>query len=577
MRYLIVLLVVAGFGLAASESEGLLDDRLAVHGEFWPSLAEMTPAERANSEIWIEPGPGSAPEAYSEARAISESWNRGEYEAAIERARGFSRCGDPGEVAVAVSPRKLVESNPGFGPDIRIGERDSLYGCSFDRLNNGWLFASFPARAGDRTYIYSYRSTDDGSTWTELASFSWNYADYVRTTAAVCHGNYLVITIAIGGLSSHRAHTARLSTTTGEVVLYPGDTMFVSVFESTPGDTIVELAAASSEDGNPGGTIYLFGRTKAGALKYAWTDSSCRAWRVRETGVYNYCDNGLDCTYNEGYTDKYVWASWLENYSGDTARLYNGYWKVGDSVFHRLVHINAHGHASNDPITTAVSAYRDTVQIVYLARGLMELRQIYRFGETGGWFGASLSDTWVTRDVVEVSIRRGGGSALAYRNHALADRDVLFRHASRANHNYSEPDTVSEHMPDQTVRIRVEKLADREYGLVYVSTNDTPFGAAYFDRVSVTGVAEPRPPQPAPLGLQALPARDRVRFAFENPAAGPVRLRLFDRAGRLVLKREEHMPAGRQEFEVSPEAAGVLFAVIDAGGTHARTKFSMVR
>ncbi len=353
--------------------------------------------------------------------------------------------------------------------------------------------------------------------------------------------------------------------------------MFVSVFESTPGDTIVELAAASSEDGNPGGTIYLFGRTKAGALKYAWTDSSCRAWRVRETGVYNYCDNGLDCTYNEGYTDKYVWASWLENYSGDTARLYNGYWKVGDSVFHRLVHINAHGHASNDPITTAVSAYRDTVQIVYLARGLMELRQIYRFGETGGWFGASLSDTWVTRDAVEVSIRRGGGSALAYRNHALADRDVLFRHASRANHNYSEPDTVSEHMPDQTVRIRVEKLADREYGLVYVSTNDTPFGAAYFDRVSVTGVAEPRPPQPAPLGLQALPARDRVRFAFENPAAGPVRLRLFDRAGRLVLKREEHMPAGRQEFEVSPEAAGVLFAVIDAGGTHARTKFSMVR
>ena len=55
MRYLLVLLAVAGFGLAASESEGLLDDRLAVHGEFWPSLAEMTPAERVNSELWLEP------------------------------------------------------------------------------------------------------------------------------------------------------------------------------------------------------------------------------------------------------------------------------------------------------------------------------------------------------------------------------------------------------------------------------------------------------------------------------------------------------------------------------------------
>lgn len=528
MKHLIVLLAVAAFGLAAYGAAP--DDRPVVYGEFWPSLEEMTPAERANSEIWLEPGPGSAPGAYTETRAISGLWNHGEYDAAIERSRGFSRFGNPAEVAVAVSPRKLVASDPSFGPDVRIGTRDSLYGCSFDRLNNGWLFASFPARAGNRTYLYSYRSTDNGETWTELANFSWNYASYVRTTAAVCHGDYLVVAVAIGGLSSHRCHTARLSTTTGEVVLYPDDTMFIPVLESSPGDTIVELAAASSEDGNPGATIYLFGRTKAGALKYAWTDSSARAWWIKETEVYVGCDNGLDCTYNEGYTTKYVWASWLSNFGGDTARAIYGYWNIGDTNFHRATLISVFAHASGTWLPTSVSAYRDTVQVVYLARGLKEVRQFASPDSNGGsWFAASLTDTWVTRDLVENSLRRGGGAAIAYRNHAIAERDLLFQHAPQVEGPYTEPDTVSEHMPDQTTRIRVEKLADGEYGLVWVSMNETPLGAAYFDRVTPSGIAEPRAGQTLPHLRSATVAAGNYRLEGRQTAE------LLDHLGRKAI------------------------------------------
>jgi len=572
MKHLFVLLAVCAVALAASEGGRV------VYGEFWPSLAEMTPAERANSEVWFEPGPGSAPGAYGEARAISGLWNRGEYEAAIERARGYSRYGDPGEVAVAVSPRRLVECEPGFGPDIRIGERDSLYGCSFDRLNNGWLFASFPQSKDGRTTIYSYRSTDDGATWTELASFSWNYADCVRTTAAVCHGDYLVLAVAIHGMSSHRCHTARISTTTGDVVLYPGDTLFIPVLESSPGDTMVELAAASSEDQYPGLTIYLFGRTKAGALKYAWTDSSCRAWRVRETGVQNYCDNGLDCTYNEGYNSKSVWTSWLWNGGGDSAFLCFGYWRAGGDSSFLWGPMNKISHASDDFLATAVSAYRDTVQILYFARGLKE---ICRYSTTDcdndPWHPGSLTDTWVTRDMVEVSLRRGGGSAVAYRNLFVAERDLLFRHAPQVEGPYTEPDTVSEHMPDPTTRIRVEKIGDGEYGLVWVAMNDTPPGAAYFDRVSVSGVAEPRAPRPVPLGLQTLPRPGGVRLAFDNPASGPVRVRVFDLTGRLVLARQEQMAAGRRAIDIALEAAGVYFAVVEAGGKRASTSINFVR
>ena len=72
--------------------------------------------------------------------------------------------------------------------------------------------------------------------------------------------------------------------------------------------------------------------------------------------------------------------------------------------------------------------------------------------DSGGWFGRALTDTWVTRDGIEVSLRRGGGVVVAYRNHAIADRDVLFRHAPQVEGPYTEPDTVSEHMPDPTMR-----------------------------------------------------------------------------------------------------------------------------
>jgi hypothetical protein len=579
VRVLATILACLASSLALA-SEARPDDRPVVYGEFWPSLEEMTPAERANSEIWLEPGPGSTPGAYTEARAISGLWNRGEYEAAIERSRGFSRFGNPAEVAVAVNPRKLVASDPGFGLDIRIGTRDSLYGCSFDRLNNGWLFASFPCRDSNRTYIYSYRSTDDGATWTELASFSWNYARYVRTTAAVCHGDYLVVAVAIGGLSSHRCFTARLSTTTGEVVLYPDSTMFIPVLESTPGDSIMELAAASSEDQYPGSTIYLFGRTRAGALKYAWTDSSARAWRLPNTNVDAGCNNGLDCTYNEGYGSRYVWASWMKYISLDTARLYCGHWQAGNQEFQVRAFTAGYGAAGGYP-STAIAAYRDTVLIGYLGANYRHLDLAYNVDcNSGFWQSAPLTDTLDHQYSVEVSGRRGGGFAAAYHNYSTTTQEsrVLFQHADSASGPYTEPDTVNEQRTAPYIRIRTEKLSAGEYGVAWVSSpTGYPYGAAYFDRVSIIGVAEPEPPRPVPLGLQVLPKSRGVRLAFDNPASGLVHLRLFDLTGRVEFSREENLAAGRQAIDVTPRASGVYFAVVEAAGKRASVRFAFAR
>jgi hypothetical protein len=572
MTYSIVLLGLLAVGLAAPK------DQPVAHGEFWPSLAEMTSAERANSEIWLEPAPGSAPEAYDEARAISELWNRGEYEAAIERARGFSRYGDPSQVVLALNPRVLVRSEPRLGDDIRIGTRDTLYGCSFDRLHNGWLFASFPGRAGDHTYIYSYRSTDNGATWEELAQLQWNRADYVRATTAVCHGDYLVIFASLRAASCNLALVGRISTTTGELVRFPGDTLLITAFQSDPGDTLVEFATASSEDAYPGWEVYLFGRTSAGALKCAWTDSSCRAWRSRKTNIQTACNNGLDCSFNAWFRSKYIWVSWLMPCSGDSACVCHGHFQSSDTFFHCDFFSGCYAQQNDGFLPTAVSAYRDTVAIAYLLHGLKQVGLFYWTDcEVGAWRYTALTDTWVTRDAVEISLRRGGGCALAHRDHIVADRRMLFQHAPQVEGPYSEPDTISEHMPDQAVRIKIEKLNGSEYGLVWVSTNDAPFGAAYFDRVSVSGIEEPERPRLVPLGLEALTKRGGVRLAFDNPVSGPVRVRVFDLTGRLEFGREEHMSAGKQAIDLMPQASGVYFAVVDAAGRRASVRLTFAR
>jgi len=75
-----------------------------------------------------------------------------------------------------------------------------------------------------------------------------------------------------------------------------------------------------------------------------------------------------------------------------------------------------------------------------------------------------------------------------------------------------------------------------------------------------TGIAEPAPADRAALR----PVGDRLRF--DNPVAGPVRLRLLDADGRAVLDRTEWRAPGRQELALRPGAAGVLFAVVEAGG-----------
>jgi hypothetical protein len=546
-------------------------------GDFCEPLEQMSAVERANAEIWLEPGDDALPGAREEAGEISRLWNSGSYEEALARMRGLHRFADPNRVAVAVNWRTPVETEQGsdWGPDIRIGNRDSLIGCMFDRASNGTLLAAFPKRGPSRTYLHSYRSTDSGSNWTELAYVYWNVADYLEAWSGACHGNYWQLSWVDGG-TANRAWAARINISTGSFVNFPGDSLAVIPFQSASGDSIRELAVCTSEDVNPGSRIYLFGRTKNRLLYYAWTDSSCRGWNEVSTGV-SYCDNGLDCTFNAGFDSNFIWVSWMRHFGSDSAKLAFGWRNAYDTDFHKSWFNNVYGSYSSSWRPTAITAYEDTIQMGFIRQGTRQVGQVYRRRGSNSWIQSVLSDSGNTRDVVEVTGRRGDGFAVGYRDYVGTGRDVKFRHAALVQGPYTDPEAVSENRPYPSSRIRIERTGRGTYGVVWVNWTDAVRQGAWFDRVTPTGIAGPEPQRPTPLGLRAMHLGTGVRLAFDNPVAGPFRVRVFDRSGRLQAAREGFADAGRQQADITLDAAGVYLVKVDAAGKSASTSFAFVR
>ena len=549
-------------------------------GALWEPLEEMSAAERANAEIWLEPGPEAVPGAREEAKEISRLWNSGSCDVAIRRMQGLHRLADPRRVMVAVSWRTPVETRReiDWGPDIRIGNRDSLFGCMFDRSGvTGHLFAAFPKRGLSQTFLFSYRSTDNGRNWSELAYVYWVVTDNLEAWSAACHGDYWQISW-VNGVPANRVWAARISTTTGQWVRFPGDSLAVIPFESASGDSIRELAVCTGEDVRPGARIYIFGCTKNRLLYFSWTDSSCRAWRPHSTNV-NYCDGGLDCTYNAGCDSNYLWASWMRNFDDDSAKLGFGWFTSVDTLFHRSWFSNVYTAPTGNYFPTSITARNDTIQMGFIHRSTRQVRHVYCHIGGQPWYQDALCDSGTYKDQVEVCGRREGGFAVGYRYYGRgSDRSVQFRHAAAVQGPYTDPERVNDdHRPLPMSRIRMENLGSGQYGMVWVNWDDSIYRAAWFDRITLTGIEQPDEPEPVPLGLLALPRTGGVRLAFDNPAQGPVRVRVFDLTGRLHQSLDQSIAAGRQSIDVVPGASGVYFAVVEAGGRRASTMFSFAR
>lgn len=551
----------------------------------WLQFDRMDPAERGNTELTLEPSAHALPGASDECREISRLWNEGDFDAAIARLRGYYRFDDPCRVTVATSYRTPVDmpQDGGWGPDVRIGAYDSIQDLMLDRGANGYLYAGMPCQDSTRTRIAFCRSSDNGTSWQATSSVYWNSNDYLSAWSAACHGVYYQVSWVSMDVP-HRVWSARKSMDTGGWVRFAGDSLCVIAIAAASGDTIEELTECTTEDGSPGGRIYLFGRDQDQRLFYSWTDSSCRAWRPHSTGVTT-CTKGLDCTYNEGYTDRYLWVSWARaNAGGDTFKLAFGYRTNEDTLFHSTAFGNVYtrGYAF-DP--TSITAWKDTITIAFTTPGPLATTRAVHHDSAGNslvWSSVALgSDTTYVRELPEVSERGGGGISAAFRCYAPGnDRWIYARHAAEPGGTYTDPDTVNEsaHRPSPTARIRIVPLGSGSYGVGWINWQnpDPVYHGAWFSSYTPTGIAGPSTPRPVQFGFRATPRPGGARLAFANPSHGPVLIRVFDRAGRLTWSTRAVMAAGSQTVDFNSPAAGAYVAVIEAGGRQQTAKFVTV-
>jgi len=588
--------LAAGDGLVAVPTEGWVSRpgpaqhepappaRAPVPGSpnaLWLQFDRMTAAERKNAELSLQPSSAAQPGAWDESREICRLWNRGECDAALNRLRGYYRFDDPCRVTVAVSWRTPIAVPRSFsGPDVRIGTYDSIHDLMLDRGANGYLYAGMPCEDSTRTRIAFCRSTDNGSSWQATSSVSWGTNNFLSAWSAACHGSYYQVSWTTLDYPQ-RAWCGRKSMSTGSWVLFPGDSLCVIGFEAASGDTIEELSECTQEDASPGWRVYLFGRTKSQLLYFSWTDSSCRAWRHHSTNGAT-CSNGLDCTFNEGYAERYLWASWIRYVGADTANLAFGYMTTADTSFHWSWFSAIDCWRSVfDP--TSITAWRDTIMIV--ATTPDNPRQVAGVlsndAGTGTWYAVYLAaDPTYSRELPELSMREGGGLAAAYRAYgAGGDRWVLAQHADTAGRTLSPADTANEaaHRPSNTSHIRIVPLGGGSYGVGWINYVDSIYYGAWFSTYTPSGIAERPAAAPLPLSFRALLCRGGANLCFENPVTGQVRLRIFDGAGRLVRADRRLLPAGRQTIDFRAPSSGVYIAVLQAAGRTASTRFAAVK
>ncbi len=546
----------------------------------WTQFDRMAQAERENAVLSLEPSPQALAGAWDESREICRLWNAGDFAAALERLRVYYRFDNPSQVTVGISWRKPVEyPRQTFDAAVRIGTRDSLADLMMDRSADGTLWACTPQFDSGDSRMVVYKSTDDGSSWSEVSYF-WSSEDNdYGAWCAVCNGAYYAVFFARRAYSTNVVWTHRLRMSDGQWVrYYSGDSGSVTGIRATPGDTVKELAACSQEDTLPGFRVYLFGRASGRLLYESWADSACGPWTPHSTGVTT-CDNGLDCTFSEGSTERKLWASWITYTGADSAYPAWGYYTTADTLFHTggSVYSETRRRAFEP---TSISAWHDTVGIAYTPPwGRCRILTTPNAGNS--WSVGDLTPYEPdTAEFPELTGRDGGGFAAAYRVRTTPANcwiDVI--HSDLVGGPYSAPDTVSDnsHRPSPTAHIRIVPLGSGSYGVGWINWDDAVNGGAWFAVYTPSGIAERPATAPLPFAFHARLCRGGADLCFDNPAPGPVRLRVFDRTGRIVRAENLTMAAGQQSVRFQAPISGVYVAVLEAKRKSVSTRFAAVR
>ncbi|UCG43700.1 MAG: T9SS type A sorting domain-containing protein [candidate division WOR-3 bacterium] len=542
-------------------------DRSGEPGPVWEILEGMGQQDRYNAVINFDLGLAQ-PEAWAEARAVEQLWNTGDYEGAIERLRMIGIFHDPCDIDVGMSWREPIPTIVGtdWGDNVRVGNRDSVYEIEMDRNNRtGNLFLVSVRDTGTMSAINLYMSTNNGQDWSETYNRAVSVA-YINAIGAASNGDYVYVGYTrdpnqtLGRVMCFRADS-------GTQVRFPNDSFFRTMFQADPNDTITEIEMASADDEFPASRLYAAGCTKGRKLLWGWTDSSASNWRNNPRTAVSYCDGGLALTYNYHFqTGKpFVWATWIYNRNNDTNNVGFGRLTATDTVWYR-----SWFHPGFDPTytSTTVASWGDTTCIVYVhGSGTKRyLRQIYTYNAGTSWSARNPLDTTTVREHPFISSRYGRGFQLAARQYTdTTARDLVFSRTTYAAQSWSTPWDISDYRP-ALADPQVMLVSPGTYGCSYIKWYGRPQDySIWYNRSDWTGVEDVTKLHPR-FGLRATFGRNRARLKFDNPRQGPVTLRVYDPAGRLVSMETRRLGPGEQELDVKVASSGVHFAVVDIDG-----------
>jgi hypothetical protein len=547
-------------------------DRSGEPGPVWTVLEALTPEERANAVIRFDLGPGS-PAAWAEAAAIEDLWNSGQYESAIERLHGIGNFHDPQDIDVGMSWREPIPTIIGtdWEDNVRVGNRDSVYEIELDRNNRtGNLFLASVRDGGTYSYVNVYMSTDAGNSWSE----TYNAAvaqSYINSIGAVSNGSHFYVGYTRNpNLTLGRV--MRFDADSGNQVRFPNDSLFRTMFQADANDSIQEIAMISADDEFPATRMYAMGCTEDRKLEFAYTDSLANSWPEVATNV-GWCDGGLSFVYNPHYDtgDRFIWASWIYERT-DTL------WNVGVWYHDTLPYGFYINPAFEKTYTnTSIAAWKDTILIAYV-RDMGTRRYLSSFFTRNAgynWIWHHLPDTLTAREHPNVTGRHGAGFALAARQYSNG-RDLSYSHSSYIGSTWTPFLDISDYQP-ALADPRLVFIPRGRYGCAYIKWYQAPDGySIWFNRSDWTGVEDVMSLYPK-FGLAAGIVRDKAELRFQNPRRGPVSVRVYDAAGRLVSRETRVLGAGEQVFEVKARSSGVHFAVIDIDGETVTTRLTFAR
>ena len=282
----------------------------------WKGLERMTAAERENSSIELILEPNASGQALQMARSIENLWNNGSFEQALALFPTLGMLTDISEMAIGNVWRTPVPtSEPEWGADVRVGNRDSIFINVLDihRVSSN-LFAVMLYQQGSQYQWTINISLNGGSNWSETYQWWANYQ--MNSLSATVAANHCYVAFGRGS-SQDQAFLARYRASDGQQDTFPGGATWVTAFTTTSPEQITEVAITSNQDFF-NNRLYYLAITNQNNLLYYWDDVNAVSWTEVVTGITN-ADRGLDACCNEGYADYFLLTSYYD--TGNTVHV----------------------------------------------------------------------------------------------------------------------------------------------------------------------------------------------------------------------------------------------------------------